>query len=326
MKPSAAIAAALLFHALPVAAQDTIHFKDGKTETGNVVELTGGFVVLRPPAPNTTLRRHRAEDIATVRFSERPEMERARAAQGNERVDLLRRVWYLLRPSIDLPESPAGEWGLMFASAILNSQVQDNVKLSFEVFETIEQRDWNRERRHAARRGRFNAMLNLGLMEEAMAEARAVASDPAQEDPELLIIARMMLGDLALRQLKELEEENPRWDLDDLVRPRRNALRDEALDHYLYAHLYHGDLPESAARGLAAAIGVILHDKDRRGASARAKDLVTLYPDTEAAKANAALADEGKKAAEKKEEDVEEAPEETATPETTENSNQDTEP
>ncbi|MFM7180919.1 MAG: hypothetical protein ACKO2G_05590 [Verrucomicrobiales bacterium] len=299
MKRIAAIILPLLLSTPLASAQDTIHFKDGKTEAGTVVELTGGFVVLRLPAPNTTVRRHRAEDIATVRFSDRPEMARARAAEGNERVDLLRRVWYLLRPSIGLPESPAGDWGLLFATAILGSQVQDNVKLSFEVFQTIEHQDWNRERRHAARRGRFNAMLNLGLMEEAMAEARAVASDPAQEDPELLIIARMMLGDLAFRQLKELEEENPRWDLDDLVRPRRNALRDDALDQYLFAHLYHGDLPESAARGLAAAIEVILHDTDRTGAAARARDLVTLYPDTEAAKSIAALAEEGKKATDK---------------------------
>jgi hypothetical protein len=319
MKFPAAIIVTFLLRAFPSWAQDTIHFKDGRTETGHVVELTGGFVVLRPPAANAPLRRHRSEEIATVRFSERPEMARALAAQGNERVDLLRRVWYLLRPSIDLPESPAGDWGLLFASAILGSQVEDNVKLSFEVFETIEQQDWNRERRHAARRGRFNAMLNLGLMEEAMAEARAVASDPAQEDPELLIIARMMLGDLAFRQLKELEEENPRWDLDDLVRPRRNALRDDALDHYLYAHLYHGDLPESAARGLAAAIEVILHDKDRRGAAARARDLITLYPGTEAAKASAELAAEAKPAA--KEKETEEAP-----PEDTEDSNQKNEP
>jgi hypothetical protein len=296
MKKTTAILVSCSFAVLPALAQDTIHFKDGRTETGSVVELTGGFVVLRPPAPNAPVRRHRSEDIATVRFSDLPEMARALAAEGNERVDLLRRVWYLLRPSIALPESQAGEWGLQFAAAILDSRAEDNVKLSFEVFQTIEQQDWNRERRHAARRGRFNAMLNLGLMEEAMAEARAVASDPAQEDPELLIIARMMLGDLAFRQLKELEEENPRWDLDDLVRPRRNALRDDALDHYLYAHLYHGDLPESAARGLAAAIQVILHDKDRRGAAARARDLVTLYPGTEAAKASAELAAEFKPA------------------------------
>jgi hypothetical protein len=315
MKCAVVITAALLLSAPLAPAQDTIHFKDGKTESGNVVELTGGFVVLRPPAPNAPVRRHRSEDIATVRFSERPEMERARAAEGIERVDLLRRVWYLLRPSIGQPESPAGEWGLLFADAILGSQVEDNVKLSFEVFQTVEQQDWNRDRRHAARRGRFNAMLNLGLMKEAMAEARAVASDPAQEDPELLIIARMMLGDLAFRQLKELEEENPRWDLDDHIRPRRNALRDEALDQYLFAHLYHGDLPDSAARGLAAAIQVILHDKDRRGATARARDLVTLYPGTEAAKAIETLAAEAKPDAKEKEADED-------PPEDTEDSNQ----
>jgi hypothetical protein len=319
MKSAVVITAALLLSAPLAPAQDTIHFKDGKTESGNVVELTGGFVVLRPPAPNAPVRRHRSEDIATVRFSERPEMERARAAEGIERVDMLRRVWYLLRPSIGQPESPAGEWGLLFADAILGSQVEDNVKLSFEVFQTVEQQDWNRDRRHAARRGRFNAMLNLGLMKEAMAEARAVASDPAQEDPELLIIARMMLGDLAFRQLKELEEENPRWDLDDHIRPLRNALRDEALDQYLFAHLYHGDLPDSAARGLAAAIQVILHDKDRRGAAARARDLVTLYPGTEAAKASAELAAEAKPDAKEKEADED-------PPEDTEDSNQDNKP
>lgn len=321
MNPLPALTAAVLLAVARAPAQDTVHFKDGKSETGSVVELTGGFVVLRPPAANAPLRRLSAESIATVRFSERPEMERARASQGNDRLELLRRLWYLLRPSIDLPESPAGEWGLQFAAAILDSKVEDNVKLSFEVFQTIEERDWNRERRHAARRGRFNAMLNLGLMEEAMAEARAVASDPTQEDPELLIIARMMLGDLAFRQLKELEGENPRWELDDLVRPRRNALRDEALDHYFYAHLYHGDLPESAARGLAAAIQVILHDRDRPGAAARARDLLDLYPATEAAATVAALAAEGKKSAGENEADAP-APEDTEEPEDSNKSNE----
>lgn len=261
-------------------AQDTVHFADGRDESGLVTEMTGGFLVLRPAMPNQDLRRIDVATVATVRFGTRPEMEKALASEGMARLEMLRRVWYLLRPSIALPESPAGQWGLDFAGVILHSDLPDHVKLSFEVFQTVERNDWNRERRHAARRGRFNAMLNLGMMDEAMAEARRVAEDPAQEDPELLILARMMLGDLAFKQLRAMEEDNPRWDIDDLVRPQRNALYDAAMDHYMYAHLYHGDRPEAAARGLWAAIQVMLHGNDKSAAAARAVDLCALYPGT----------------------------------------------
>ncbi len=271
-------------------AQDTVHLKDGRVESGLVTEQASGFLVLRPAKPGQALQRIETGKVATVRFGSRPEMERAAAAQGNERLELLRRIWYLMRPSIALPESPAGEWGLQFAAAILNSELPDHVRLSFEVFQTIETTDWNRDRRHAARRGRFNAMLNLGLMEEAMAEAHRVADDPNQEDPELLILARMMLGDLAFRQLKELEKEHPRWDLDDEVRPQRNALYDRALDHYLFAHLYHGDQTEAAARGLWAAVQVMRHGGESAAATARARDLLSLYPGTPEAATAGALA------------------------------------
>lgn len=302
-----AMALAALLH--PACAQDTVHFKDGRDESGLVTEMTGGFLVLRPAAPNQMLRRIEVGTVATVRFGTRPEMEKALGLEGMARLEMLRRVWYLLRPSITLPESPAGQWGLDFADVILRSDIPDHVKLSFEVFQTIERNDWNRERRHAARRGRFNAMLNLGMMDEAMAEARRVAEDPAQEDPELLILARMMLGDLAFKQLRAIEVDNPRWDIDDLVRPQRNALHDAAMDHYMFAHLYHGDRPEAAARGLWAAIQVMVHSGDKSAAATRAGDVRALYPGTN----EAALAEPLAKLAPPPRDAVDEEPEPAVT-------------
>ena len=294
----------LVIRALACHAQDTIHFLNGKSQTAIVSEVTAQFIVLKDPPPANTIHRLNLPDVATVIFGPRPEMEKARASEGTARLDALRRVWYLLRPSLELPESPAGQWGLEFAQAILHSDLPDNVRLSFEVFQTIEERDWNRQRRHAARRGRFNAMLNLGLMDQAMAEARKVAADPGQEDPELLILSRMMLGDLAFKELKALESENPRWDQDDLIRPRRNALHDTALDHYFFPHLYHGDRPESAARGLWAAVQLMLHSGDKPAAAARARDLATLYPGTPEATLAAPLAKECPPDAEAEEQDA----------------------
>jgi hypothetical protein len=302
------LAITMLAHAAlvgPALAQDTVHYKDGRDEAGLVTEMTGGYLVLRPALPGQVIRRIDVGTVATARFGMRPEMEKALALQGIERLEMLRRVWYLLRPSIALPESPAGKWGLDFAEVILHSDLPDHVKLSFEVFQTIERNDWNRERRHAARRGRFNAMLNLGMMDEAMAEARRVAEDPSQEDPELLILARMMLGDLAFKQLRALEEDNPRWDIDDLVRPQRNALHDTAMDHYMFAHLYHGDRPEAAARGLWAAIQVMLHSGDKSAAAARAADLRALYPATHEAALAEPLAKQAPKPVESPDEETE---------------------
>jgi hypothetical protein len=276
VKAAAAIAIAIA--CAPAAAQDRLHFLDGRSESAWVSETTNLHLVLRPEAPGRPPRTLERATLGLVEFGRRPEMDSADSAEGIPRIDALRRVWYLLRPSVDMPESPAGDWGLRFAESILESDLPDNVQLSFEVFRTIEQRDWNRSRRHAARRGRFNAMLNLGLTAEALAEARKVHEDPAQEDPELLILARVMLGDLAFRELKALEQEHPRWELDDKVRPQRNRLLDSALDHYFFPHLYHGDRPAEAARGLWAAIGVLRHTGDEAAARARARDLLRLYP------------------------------------------------
>jgi len=260
------------------AAGDTLYFKDGRTQETEIIEVTDHHVVTRnADRRNTTLDR---ADIVTARFARRPEMDAADSAEGIQRIDNLRRVWYLLRPSLEMPESPAGDWGLAFAESLIDSTVEDNVRLAFEVFETIQSRDWSRSRRHAAHRGRFNTMLNLGQFDEALAEAKRIANQPEGGDPELLILARLMLGDLARRDLAALEDEHPRWIEDDDVRPRRQALFDTALDHYLYPHLYHGDRPADAARGLASVIKLFEDFGPVDAAAPRIQDLILLYPTT----------------------------------------------
>ncbi len=285
IRPKSTHAFALILGALLFAAgvgtgtaRDTLYAADGRTVEAEVTEVTGAHIVIRAADGRTaTMDR---DEIVMATFGLRPEMDAAEQAEGLERVDALRRLWYLLRPSIELPESPAGEWGLKFATALLASEVEENRELAFEVFQTIEDRDWNRIRRHEAGRGRFNALLRLDRMDEAMAEAERLAADPENADPALLILARLMLGDLARASLAALEEEHPRWQLDDDVRPRRQDLLDEALDHYFFPHLYHGDRPADAARGLASAIELFLQAGLPEAAAARAEDLVRLYPDT----------------------------------------------
>lgn len=269
---------------------DTLHFKDGRVEQVTVSEVSRSFVVLKPDNPGGRVRRLDRSDVAFVEFGRRREMDLAESRKGTERLEALRRVWYLMRPSLELPESPAGDWGMRFAGAILESTVEDNVRLSFEVYRTIEQRDWSRARRLDARRGRFNAMLNLGMTEDAMREAQAIATDLEEEDPGLLITAKAMLGDRAFKKLKALQEEHPRWELDDRVRPRRQALVDEALDHYLFPHLYHGDRPEDAAGGLASVVDLLRFAGDEPAARLREQDLMRLYPDTPQARAIEAAA------------------------------------
>jgi len=267
-------------------AGDIVHFKDGNVIRVDVEEVTPDYVVFHEPGRGAGSQpEKRVVGRPTVHFIEfATESEKEALAGSGELGDIeaLRHLWHERRPSIAMPDSRAGIAGLRFASVLMLSDSQDNYQVAFEVFRTIEERDWDLSRRADARRGRFNALLQLGHIDEAMREAEAAVADPDAADPTMLVTAWLMFGDLALKQLQELEEEHPRWMEDDSVRPERNMHFDKALDHYLSPFLYYGDHAEGAAEGLWNAVRVFAYAGEEEEAKRRAGDLVFYYPDTEA--------------------------------------------
>jgi len=266
-------------------ARDILHYKDGGVVRVEVEEVTPDYVVFNEVDGTGVVsggkRVIERGQVHFIEFGEDEVKEALAAGGGLGELEALRRLWHERRPSIAMPDSRAGVVGLRFAMVLLGTESEDNRKLAFDVFETVEERDWDYRRRAEARRGRFNALLFLGRMEEAMIEARAAAADPDAADPTLLVTAWLMMGDLAYRQLREIEEEHPRWMEDEVVRPVRNASFDDALDHYLAPFLYYGDHVEGAAEGLWNAVGVFEYGGMEEAALRRAEDLVFYYAGTE---------------------------------------------
>jgi len=126
--------------------------------------------------------------------------------------------------------------------------------------------------------------------------ARAVATGPPEEtdriaweiteddgNTEAMLMATAWLADRHFEDLKQLEEEHPRWDMDDEVRPLRARLYHLSLDFALYPSLFHGTHEEESADGLRKVWMVHQYTGAPQLALQTLEDLAALYPDSEAA-------------------------------------------
>lgn len=228
-------------------------------------------------------------DVEFVEFAPLPgEAEaRAQAAKEGRSEPLLsfwaRRVSWLNRPCCD-----AGELGLIYAELLSRNSTTDRLERALKVYEQIEAGDWSLERRSRAQAGRLRIMLRQGRTAEVRPLAEVLLAKNG--DPRVLIDLRHVLAETAAASVAQLEKDHPRWkDEDDLV-PQHDQLLHEALDGYLFPHLFHGTEEDLAARGLWAASQLTLAQGDTAQASGWALDLTKLYPDTpEAAAASAFL-------------------------------------
>jgi hypothetical protein len=147
---------------------------------------------------------------------------------------------------------------------------------AFALFERIGREDWSEQRRADAQRGKLSAMIATGRAAEAVEQARQLAV--SAEDPATLIEAKHVLGEAAMKSLRDLLAENPRWEEDDKVRPERHRLYHEILDLFLHPYLFFGAQDEAAARGLWGAVELYRFTDERDRAEELARDIVSLYP------------------------------------------------
>jgi len=190
----------------------------------------------------------------------------------------LRALWNTLRNHLHRANSNAGRVGLTYAAKLLDERGRSGYDRAFDIYRTVEQRDWDTSRRVEARAGRLRALMAAGRAGEAVEEAGEIAEKT--EDPGLLIEARYILAGADLAAMKELERENPKWQEDEEVHPRRELLFERALGHSLYPFLFHGSRTEEAARGLWFAREIYLFTGLRECADGCSKDITRLYPET----------------------------------------------
>lgn len=193
----------------------------------------------------------------------------------------LRRLWNELAVNLDRARSNVGEIALIYANRLLEEGDDLAKQDALPVFDRVRHEDWSRERKGRAEVGRLRALMATGEAAAAAVEAEVLAAE--SEDPGMLIEARYILAEASFAKLKAIDEENPRWEDDDEVRPVREALYHETVDRYLFPYLFYGSEVEEAARGLWGARLVYLHSGDADAAASCADDIVNLYPLTAAA-------------------------------------------
>lgn len=286
-----ALAVALIFPAAQnVKAQegtlDTLFLMDGSKRLGRITGYDGQYFRLQiPPSqpgqPTITVNEPR-ERVIQVEFAPdeaREELLRSATTKDAARVSAL---WRKFEPYLDVPKSPSGEIGNVHADLLLRTGDPARAAEALELFTRIETKSWDEDDRMLARQGRLRAMVATGRAADAIDEARDLAR--ISEDPAVLIEAKYILAAAAGNDLKQLLEDNPRWEEDVRIRPERHRLYNDAIDQYLFPYLFYGSEIESAARGLWGAVEIYqLVNEPQHGVEA-ARDLIAIYPETRYAK------------------------------------------
>ncbi|MGF1655706.1 MAG: hypothetical protein ACFCU3_01870 [Verrucomicrobiales bacterium] len=259
--------------------QDVIFRHGGASLTGRVLGVESENlrveVVLREgqPAASVTIP---LRDIDRVEFYQSTEEREILELAQRENLAPLTALWREKQEYLALANSNAGLVAVRLGQVLLMTQLEADYARALELFQVAEEKTWDPEVAQQARRGRLRSMILLGRGDEIIDEARALAAQ--EDDPAVVIEARLVLAQAAFADLKELEEEHPRWEEDILVRPRRHALVAEALDLYLFPYLFHGANEEAATQGLMGAIELCQFLGREKHARALAQDLVLLYP------------------------------------------------
>lgn len=264
------------------AAQDTVEYLDGNTRTGRVVGANEKQFQLRvpPPMPGrqpAVISINRA-DVDKIIFGPDADLAAVTKDPVLGRLAFARVLWQRQEPFLSVPESHAAKAGNVYGDILLLSTDPARHNEALAIFQRIEKEAWDGADRDRATRGRLKAMLRLGRVDEASAEAQALAEQA--EDPGLLLETKLLLAQTRIAALRELLENNPRWNEDPPVRAERGQLLNDALDLALYPFLFHGTSHEQAAQGLWLAHEAYLLAGDTNAARAVASDITTIYPET----------------------------------------------
>jgi len=270
----------------PLAAQDLVVLKTGESAAA-VIEavtdniLTFALVSNAGSAGGSARRTIAMELVDYIEWDFDPGEESAfenRAGLPSAELELW---WDQHFPHLHRPRSRAAAFGVALGRALLREDGERHGQRALALFDRIAERAWAPADAEDALRGRLEALIALGDLATATEEANQLAE--RTEDPALLIEVKYLLATADLETLRALEEEHPRWEEDDEVRPRRESLYHGLVDQFLWPHLFHATLVEPAARGLRAAAEAHGFAGETHWARFAYEDLLRLYPGTAAA-------------------------------------------
>ena len=283
IKKSLAVLFAL---AMPLMAQDVILLKDGTNRVGEIdsaddstlrlrVPLSGSSPQIRSGSATATVSIPRA-DIEAIEFKADPSRDLRLRTATPDRTSAIEDDWKLAEPWLSIPRSPAGSIGCTLAELLVASGDKNNAQAAIDLFKRIEKDSWSAQDKVRAKQGRLRAMIALGRITEALAEAKQFIAET--EDPEILIEANFIMAQAAEADFKAFLEENPRWEEDPYVINTRHELYNRVLELYLYPSLFFGSDDARAARGLWGAVGIYKLTQQIPLAIETSRDIIALQP------------------------------------------------
>lgn len=266
-----------------VCADDAVHLKSGGVERGIFKAVTDTQVILSQTATLPggasagATRTFALGDVDYLEFGWFPGEE---AALADPTIQALESLWEVSLPHLHRPRSRAGAVGLALGQALLGSGVESDWKRALRLLEVLETKAWDSDIRARATAQKVNAWIRLGDFASAENAARALLE---QGNPVPFIELRYAKAGQDFVALRLLEQENPKWQEDEEIRPERMRLLQEALDALLYPSLFHGGEANLAARGLLAAAEVNRFSGLREASCGNLADLLALYPESSSA-------------------------------------------
>jgi hypothetical protein len=261
----------------PATQNDLVTLADGRTFSGRITAADAGSLQIQvrpdPDQPPASLRLPLAL-VVHAQFNSVP-------AQGpfpGENNASLGILWNRNSQFVHVPGSPAPTLGLRYADALLDSLSAGAAQAALELLVRLEKSAPAPADRISARQKRLRAMVAVHRLEAAAREARQILG--AAAPPSLAAEALIVMGLEAQTALAALEQEHPRWAVDDRIRPQRQSLFFAALDAFLDAALQPEPDPLIASRALWNAARLYQQSGDSAAASACLRDILWLHKDT----------------------------------------------
>ena len=275
----------VLFPVVESRGQDVIVLKNGQYAACEIEALTDNIVTFtmhqREGDGDGVIRRTiKTSEIDYVEFDFEPGEEEAFSNRADLNRETVEEWWNHHFAHLHRPRSRTAAWGIALGYALIEEDSELYGSRALQLFDRIAERAWSGIDKAAAKRGRLRAMMATGDLERASSEAKTLATQT--EDPELLIEVKYLLAQADFERLKELEEDNPRWYDDDDVRPLRNELYQGVIDQFMWPYLFHAAQEKAASRGLFQAGVVYEFGGDEERSINAYRDLVALYPKSEA--------------------------------------------
>jgi len=263
-------------------AQDVIHLQDGRSMRGKIQRLANQSIALLEILPSGIGSAQRTLPVDTVKFIDfapLPGEAEALANPANAAMQKrLMELWQEKSVNLRWPTNNAGLIGLTLAQELMKQTDPGLIERAFRIYSLMEKEDWDTGRRDIAKKSKLRALIALKRLDEAIAEARQLAA--SDEDPAILLEARLVLAEADFGKLKLFETDHPRWMEDEELTQQRTKLYHQVLDQFLDAPLFHGSIEDKAAESLWGAILVHQFAKEPKLAADRARDLIELYPNT----------------------------------------------